>query len=121
VANVPAVFADPELLERVLSTLLHYAMREAPPGATLLLKARTSARRDRVNLLFSTGTATVVAATADPRSGDRGPARLALALTQALTAVLRGTVTPGLTPGGEPALTLSLPVGPGPDDAGRTP
>jgi K+-sensing histidine kinase KdpD len=121
VANVPAVFADPELLERVLSTLLHYAMREAPPGATLLLKARTSARRDRVNLLFSTGTATVVAATADPRSGDGGPARLALALTQALTAVLRGTVTPGLTPGGEPALTLSLPVGPGPDYAGRTP
>ncbi|MFD0507554.1 hypothetical protein ACFQ0G_41950 [Streptomyces chiangmaiensis] len=98
VANVPAVFADPGLLERVVTTLLHDTMCEARPGATVFLKARSSIRRDLVDLLFSTGTSTVAATDAETPSVDYGPARLVLALTQALAAVMRGTVTPGSRP-----------------------
>ncbi|MGW1892213.1 ATP-binding protein [Streptomyces sp. NPDC002004] len=115
--EIPAVLADPPLLERVIANLVGNAARHTPPGCTVLLTA--SALEGRVEL----------------RVVDRGPGLppegrdrlfepfqrlgdtdntsglgLGLALSRGLAEAMDGTLTPEDTPGGGLTMVVSLPV-----------
>src|SRR6202522_4081523 len=117
---LPAVRADPAILERVVVNLTENALRYAPAGKPPLLSA--SALGDRVEL----------------RVVDRGPGipehdrermfvpfqrlgdtdnttgvGLGLALARGLTEAMDGTLTAEDTPGGGLTMTISLPAAPG--------
>ncbi|MGW7041372.1 ATP-binding protein [Streptomyces avermitilis] len=114
--EVPAVLADPPLLERVIANLVGNAVRHSPAERKVLLTA--SAHAGRVEL----------------RVVDRGPGLppgsrerlfepfqrlgdtdnttglgLGLALSKGLTEAMDGTLTPEDTPGGGLTMVLSLP------------
>ncbi len=118
--TLPAVAADPAILERVIVNLVENALRYAPTGKPPLLAA--SALGDRVEL----------------RVVDRGPGipetdrermfvpfqrlgdtdnttgvGLGLALSRGLTEAMGGTLTAEDTPGGGLTMTVSLPAAPG--------
>jgi two-component system sensor histidine kinase KdpD len=118
--SVPAVLADPALLERVVVNLTENAVRYSPAGKPPLLAA--SVLGDRVEL----------------RVIDRGPGipeqdkermfvpfqrlgdtdnttgvGLGLALSRGLTEAMGGTLTAEDTPGGGLTMTVSLPAAPG--------
>jgi two-component system, OmpR family, sensor histidine kinase KdpD len=118
--TLPAVRADPALLERVVVNLTENALRYSPAGKPPLLAA--SALGDRVEL----------------RVVDRGPGipevdkehmfvpfqrlgdtdnttgvGLGLALSRGLTEAMGGTLTAEDTPGGGLTMTVSLPAAPG--------
>ncbi len=118
--SVPAVVADPAILERVVVNLTENALRYSPAGKPPLLTA--SALGDRVEL----------------RVIDRGPGipeqdkermfvpfqrlgdtdnttgvGLGLALSRGLTEAMGGTLTAEDTPGGGLTMTISLPAAPG--------
>jgi two-component system sensor histidine kinase KdpD len=118
--SVPAVRADPAILERVIVNLAENALRYSPAGKPPLLAA--SALGDRVEL----------------RVVDRGPGLpeedreqmfvpfqrlgdtdnttgvgLGLALSRGLTEAMDGTLTAEDTPGGGLTMTVSLPAAPG--------
>jgi two-component system sensor histidine kinase KdpD len=118
--SVPAVIADPAILERVVVNLTENAVRYSPAGKPPLLAA--SALGDRVEL----------------RVIDRGPGipeqdkgrmfvpfqrlgdtdnttgvGLGLALSRGLTEAMDGTLTAEDTPGGGLTMTVSLPAAPG--------
>jgi two-component system sensor histidine kinase KdpD len=118
--TLPAVAADPAILERVIVNLAENALRYAPAGKPPLLAA--SALGDRVEL----------------RVVDRGPGipetdrermfvpfqrlgdtdnttgvGLGLALSRGLTEAMGGTLTAEDTPGGGLTMTVSLPAAPG--------
>jgi len=118
--TLPAVRADPAILERVVVNLAENALRYAPAGKPPLLAA--SALGDRVEL----------------RVVDRGPGipetdrermfvpfqrlgdtdnttgvGLGLALSRGLTEAMGGTLTADDTPGGGLTMTVSLPAAPG--------
>ena len=117
---LPAVRADPAILERVVVNLAENALRYSPAGKAPLLAA--SALGDRVEL----------------RVVDRGPGiaddnkervfvpfqrlgdtdnttgvGLGLALSRGLTEAMGGTLTAEDTPGGGLTMTVSLPAAPG--------
>ena len=118
--SVPAVLADPAILERVVVNLTENALRYSPAGKSPLLAA--SVLGDRVEL----------------RVIDRGPGipeqdkermfvpfqrlgdtdnttgvGLGLALSRGLTEAMGGTLTAEDTPGGGLTMTVSLPAAPG--------
>jgi two-component system sensor histidine kinase KdpD len=118
--TLPAVRADPAILERVLVNLAENALRYSPAGKPPMLAA--SALGDRVEL----------------RVVDRGPGipetdrermfvpfqrlgdtdnttgvGLGLALSRGLTEAMGGTLTAEDTPGGGLTMTVSLPAAPG--------
>jgi two-component system sensor histidine kinase KdpD len=117
--TLPAVAADPAILERVVVNLTENALRYSPAGKPPLLTA--SALGDRVEL----------------RVVDRGPGipehakermfvpfqrlgdtdnttgvGLGLALSRGLTEAMGGTLTAEDTPGGGLTMTVSLPAAP---------
>ena len=118
--TLPAVLADPAILERVVVNLAENALRHSPAGKAPLLAASSLA--DRVEL----------------RVVDRGPGiadddkervfvpfqrlgdtdnttgvGLGLALSRGLTEAMDGTLTAEDTPGGGLTMTVSLPAAPG--------
>jgi len=118
--SLPAVYADPAILERVVVNLTENALRYSPAGKPPLITA--SALGDRVEL----------------RVVDRGPGipeqdkermfvpfqrlgdtdnttgvGLGLALSRGLTEAMGGTLTAEDTPGGGLTMTVSLPVAAG--------
>ncbi|MEU8075354.1 DUF4118 domain-containing protein [Catellatospora citrea] len=116
-ADLPAVSADPGLLERVLVNVIGNALRYSPSDRPPLVKASEHAGRvelrivdhgpgipetewDRVFLPFQ-------------RSGDRSNdtgVGLGLALARGLSEAMDGTLVPEVTPGGGLTMVLSLPV-----------
>jgi two-component system sensor histidine kinase KdpD len=115
--GLPAVVADPDLLERVLVNLMSNAVRYNPPEDKVLITAswygdraeiRTIDRgpgipleaQDRVFLPFQ-------------RLGDRdnrAGVGLGLALSRGLAEAMGGTLTPEETPGGGLTMILTLPI-----------
>ena len=118
--SLPAVYADPAILERVVVNLIENALRYSPAGKPPLITA--SALGDRVEL----------------RVVDRGPGipeqdkermfvpfqrlgdtdnttgvGLGLALSRGLTEAMGGTLTAEDTPGGGLTMTVSLPAATG--------
>jgi two-component system sensor histidine kinase KdpD len=118
--SLPAISADPAILERIVVNLTENALRYSPAGKPPLLAA--SALGDRVEL----------------RVVDRGPGipegdrermfvpfqrlgdtdnttgvGLGLALARGLTEAMDGTLTAEDTPGGGLTMTISLPAAPG--------
>ncbi len=118
--SLPAVYADPAILERVVVNLIENALRYSPAGKPPLVTA--SALGDRVEL----------------RVVDRGPGipeqdkermfvpfqrlgdtdnttgvGLGLALSRGLTEAMGGTLTAEDTPGGGLTMTVSLPAAAG--------
>ncbi|MGW7210411.1 ATP-binding protein [Streptomyces sp. NPDC054837] len=117
VEEIPAVLADPPLLERVVANLVGNAARHTPPGKKVLV------------------TASVLAGRVELRVVDRGPGLpvdgrerlfepfqrlgdtdnttglgLGLALARGLTEAMSGTLTPEDTPGGGLTMVVSLPL-----------
>ncbi|QKW05076.1 sensor histidine kinase KdpD [Streptomyces sp. NA04227] len=116
VENVPAVLADPPLLERVIANLVGNAARHTPPGTPVLLTASTLAGRvelrivDRGPGLPEDGRERLF----EPfqRLGDTDNTTglgLGLALARGLTEAMDGTLTPEDTPGGGLTMVVSLP------------
>ncbi|WP_443071508.1 ATP-binding protein [Streptomyces sp. NBC_01465] len=114
---VPAVLADPPLLERVIANLLSNAARHTPRGASVLLTASTLA--DRVEVRVVDRGPGLPAADRErafvpfQRLGDTDNTTgvgLGLALSRGLTEAMEGTLTPEDTPGGGLTMVLSLPV-----------
>ncbi|MFF3851243.1 ATP-binding protein [Streptomyces sp. NPDC002328] len=114
--EIPAVLADPPLLERVIANLVGNAARHSPAGRKVLLTASAHAGRVEVRVV------------------DRGPGLppterdrifepfqrlgdtdnttglgLGLALARGLTEAMDGTLTPEDTPGGGLTMVVSLP------------
>ncbi|MFE0257075.1 ATP-binding protein [Streptomyces sp. NPDC059010] len=120
VEEIPAVLADPPLLERVIANLVTNAARYSPPGAKVLVTA--SALGDRAELRVVDRGPGLPAAGRDrlfepfQRLGDTDNTTglgLGLALARGLTEAMSGTVTPEDTPGGGLTMVVSLPlVGP---------
>ncbi|WP_371650713.1 MULTISPECIES: ATP-binding protein [unclassified Streptomyces] len=114
---VPAVLADPPLLERVVANLLSNAARHTPPGETVLLTASTLADRVEVRVI-DRGPGMPAedrerAFVPFQRLGDTDNTTgvgLGLALSRGLTEAMAGTLTPEDTPGGGLTMVLSLPV-----------
>ncbi|MEU9082894.1 ATP-binding protein [Streptomyces sp. NPDC048357] len=114
---VPALQADPPLLERVLANLVGNAVRHAPADRPVLVTA--SALAGRVDIRIADrgpGIATddrERAFAPFQRLGDRDNTAglgLGLALARGLTEAMDGTLTPEDTPGGGLTMVLSLPV-----------
>jgi two-component system sensor histidine kinase KdpD len=114
---VPAVLADPPLLERVLANLLSNAVRHSPVGAPVLLTA--SALADRVEFRVIDRGPGLPAVDRDlafvpfQRLGDSDNTTgvgLGLALARGLTEAMEGTLLPEDTPGGGLTMVLSLPA-----------
>lgn len=114
---VPAVLADPPLLERVVANLLSNAARHTPPGETVLLTASTLADRVEVRVI-DRGPGMPAedrerAFVPFQRLGDTDNTTgvgLGLALSRGLTEAMAGTLTPEDTPGGGLTMALSLPA-----------
>lgn len=114
--EIPAVLADPPLLERVIANLVGNAARHSPAGSKVLLTASAHAGRvelrvvDRGPGLPSTDRDRLF----EPfqRLGDTDNTTglgLGLALSRGLTEAMDGTLVPEDTPGGGLTMVLSLP------------
>ncbi|MER7271417.1 DUF4118 domain-containing protein [Micromonospora carbonacea] len=130
-ADLPAAWADPGLLERVLVNVVANALRHSPPGRPPTVAA--SAHAGQVELrVVDTGPGIP----ADQwehvflpfqRLGDRDNQTgvgLGLALSRGLVEAMGGTITPETTPGGGLTMVLRLPAAgppgrPGPPEAGE--
>ncbi|MFI6055273.1 ATP-binding protein [Streptomyces violascens] len=114
---VPAVLADPPLLERVVANLLSNAARHTPPDRAVLLTASTLADRVEVRVI-DRGPGLPAedrerAFVPFQRLGDTDNTTgvgLGLALARGLTEAMSGTLTPEDTPGGGLTMVLSLPA-----------
>ncbi|MFF4044656.1 ATP-binding protein [Streptomyces sp. NPDC001816] len=113
---IPAVLADPPLLERVIANLAGNAARHTPPGRKVLVTASALAGRvelrvvDRGPGLPQAGRERLF----EPfqRLGDTDNTTglgLGLALARGLTEAMSGTLTPEDTPGGGLTMVVSLP------------
>ncbi|GGS11700.1 sensor histidine kinase [Streptomyces aureoverticillatus] len=114
--EIPAVLADPPLLERVIANLVGNAARHTPPGEKVLVTA--SALAGRVELRVVDRGPGLPAADRDrvfepfQRLGDTDNTTglgLGLALSRGLAEAMDGTLTPEDTPGGGLTMVLSLP------------
>ncbi|HEX6683598.1 MAG TPA: sensor histidine kinase KdpD [Candidatus Limnocylindrales bacterium] len=115
--DLPAVSADPGLLERVLENVIGNAVRHSPPGRPALLTA--SEHESRVELRVIDHGPGVPEEEWDnmflpfQRLGDRDNTSgvgLGLALSRGLTEAMGGTLNPESTPGGGLTMVLSLEV-----------
>ncbi|WP_438296119.1 ATP-binding protein [Streptomyces sp. HUAS TT7] len=114
---VPAVLADPPLLERVVANLLSNAARHTPPDRAVLLTASTLDDRVEVRVI-DRGPGLPAedrerAFVPFQRLGDTDNTTgvgLGLALARGLTEAMSGTLTPEDTPGGGLTMVLSLPA-----------
>ncbi|MFE3186764.1 ATP-binding protein [Streptomyces violascens] len=114
---VPAVLADPPLLERVVANLLSNAARHTPRGETVLLTASTLTDRVEVRVIDRgpglSAEGRERAFVPFQRLGDTDNTTgvgLGLALSRGLTEAMSGTLTPEDTPGGGLTMVLSLPA-----------
>lgn len=114
--DIPAVLADPPLLERVVANLVGNAARHTPSGQKVLVSASALAGRvelrvvDRGPGLPHDGRERLF----EPfqRLGDTDNTTglgLGLALARGLTEAMNGTLTPEDTPGGGLTMVVSLP------------
>ncbi|MFB8758846.1 sensor histidine kinase [Streptomyces nigra] len=117
VEKIPAVLADPPLLERVVANLAGNAARHSPPGKRALVSASVLAGRvelrvmDRGPGLPAHGRERIF----EPfqRLGDTDNTTglgLGLALARGLTEAMDGTLIPEDTPGGGLTMVVSLPT-----------
>ncbi|MFE2963794.1 ATP-binding protein [Streptomyces sp. NPDC059340] len=127
--EIPAVLADPPLLERVIANLVGNAARHSPADRTVLLTASTHAGRVEVRVVDrGPGLPPPSKLSAPPDQGGT-PVRdrlfepfqrlgdtdnttglgLGLALSRGLIEAMDGTLTPEDTPGGGLTMVLSLP------------
>jgi two-component system, OmpR family, sensor histidine kinase KdpD len=118
--TLPAVKADPAILERVVVNLTENALRYSPAGKAPLLAA--SALGDRVELRVVDRGPGIPEEDRDrmfvpfQRLGDTDNTTgvgLGLALARGLTEAMGGTLTAEDTPGGGLTMTVSLPAAPG--------
>ncbi|OIJ95083.1 histidine kinase [Streptomyces sp. MUSC 14] len=116
VEAIPAVLADPPLLERVIANLVGNAARHTPPGRKVLVTA--SALAGRVELRVVDRGPGLPADGRDrlfepfQRLGDTDNTTglgLGLALARGLTEAMSGTLSPEDTPGGGLTMVVSLP------------
>jgi two-component system sensor histidine kinase KdpD len=115
--DLPAVTADPGLLERVLVNIIGNALRHSPPGHPPTITA--SAHAEHVELrIIDTGPG-IPADRWDhvflpfQRLGDRDNTTgvgLGLALSRGLAEAMGGSITPQTTPGGGLTMILRLPA-----------
>ncbi len=117
---LPAVKADPAILERVVVNLAENALRYSPAGKPPLLAA--SALGDRVELRVVDRGRGIPEGDRErmfvpfQRLGDTDNTTgvgLGLALSRGLTEAMGGTLTAEDTPGGGLTMTISLPAAPG--------
>jgi two-component system sensor histidine kinase KdpD len=115
--SVPAVLADPAILERVVVNLIENALRYSPAGKPPLLTA--SALGDRVELRVTDRGPGIPEQDRErmfvpfQRLGDTDNTTgvgLGLALSRGLTEAMGGTLTAEDTPGGGLTMTVSLPA-----------
>jgi two-component system sensor histidine kinase KdpD len=117
---LPAVRADPAILERVVVNLAENALRYSPAGKAPLIAA--SALGDRVELRVVDRGSGISEGDRErmfvpfQRLGDTDNTTgvgLGLALSRGLTEAMGGTLTADDTPGGGLTMTVSLPAAPG--------
>jgi len=115
--DIPAVRADPALLERVVANLVANALRHAPAESPPRIAASTLG--DRVELRVVDRGPGISLADRDrvfapfQRLGDNDNSSgigLGLALSRGLMEAMGGTLTPEDTPGGGLTMVLSLPI-----------
>jgi two-component system, OmpR family, sensor histidine kinase KdpD len=118
--TLPAVLADPAILERVVVNLAENALRHSPAGKAPLLAA--SALGDRVELRVVDRGQGIADGDKErvfvpfQRLGDTDNTTgvgLGLALSRGLTEAMGGTLTAEDTPGGGLTMTVSIPAAPG--------
>ena len=118
--TLPAVRADPAILERIVVNLTENALRYSPAGKPPLLAA--SALGDRVELRVVDRGPGIPESDRErmfvpfQRLGDTDNTTgvgLGLALSRGLTEAMDGTLTAEDTPGGGLTMTVSLPAAPG--------
>jgi two-component system, OmpR family, sensor histidine kinase KdpD len=116
-AGLPALLADPALLERVVANLLGNAIRYSPPGQQVLLTA--SSHHGQAELRIADRGPGIPAADRDRAfqpfqrlggSGTHPGPGLGLALARGLTEAMNGTLVPDDTPGGGLTMILTLPA-----------
>ncbi|MEU1852739.1 ATP-binding protein [Streptomyces sp. NPDC019990] len=117
--NLPPVWADPGLLERVIANLVANALDAGPPGQPVHVHARQDANVIRLQVIdHGTGIP------ADQRERVFAPFQrlddhttrhglgLGLAIARGFTEAMNGTLTPTDTPGGGLTMTLAIPTAP---------
>ncbi|GHH83204.1 hypothetical protein GCM10018793_44710 [Streptomyces sulfonofaciens] len=117
--RLPAVWADPGLLERVIANLVANALHASPPDRPVELAAEAAGKelrlrivdhgpgipaehRERIFAPFQR---------LDERGGGQGLG-LGLAIARGFTEAMHGTLAPTDTPGGGLTMILTLPVAP---------
>ncbi|WP_240745344.1 sensor histidine kinase, partial [Microbacterium sp. K35] len=124
---LPALFADPVLLQRVLVNVIANAHRHAPEGSRVLVT--TSRLGERAEIRIVDRGAGVAPERRDrifqpfQRFGDTDNTTglgLGLALSRGFTEGMGGTLTPEDTPGGGLTMVISLPLAAGPADTEGT-
>ncbi|MGV2903467.1 sensor histidine kinase, partial [Microbacterium sp. AGC62] len=125
--ELPPVFADPVLLQRVLVNVLANAHRHAPEGSRVIVS--TSALGDRAEIRVIDRGDGVSPERRDrifqpfQRFGDTDNTTglgLGLALSRGFAEGMGGTLTPEDTPGGGLTMVISLPLGAGHHDTEET-
>ncbi len=118
--DLPEVYIDPGILERVLANLVANALRFSPVGSPPVLTASSLGERVEVRVI-DRGPGIPAGQTGRmfvpfQRLGDTDNTTgigLGLALSRGLTEAMSGTLEPEETPGGGLTMALSLPAVPG--------
>ncbi|WP_329330476.1 sensor histidine kinase [Streptomyces luteogriseus] len=117
--NLPPVWADPGLLERVIANLVANALDAGPPGQPVHVHARQDGNVIRLQIIDHG-----VGVPAEQRERIFAPFQrlddhttrhglgLGLAIARGFTEAMNGTLTPTDTPGGGLTMTLTIPTAP---------